>query len=280
MSRAVEILRARLNEPRPLVMGVLNVTPDSFSDGGRFLDFEAALAQAEAMAEAGADVIDVGGESTRPGAEAVALDDERQRVMPLVEALAPRLSVPLSVDTSKPELMAEAAAAGAALINDVRALRAAGAIEALADRDCLVCVMHMQGEPRSMQTAPYYDDVVAEVGDFLEQRVNACIGGGIARERVLVDPGFGFGKTLAHNLVLLRELETLVRRLGRPLLAGMSRKRMIGTMLGGRPADERLYGSVAVAVMAAERGARIVRAHDVAPTLDALAVVSEVMAAQ
>ena len=272
--RAAETLRARLAEPQPLVMGVLNVTPDSFSDGGRYLDFDAALAQAEALAEAGADVIDVGGESTRPGAEAVPLEEERQRVMPLVEALAPRLSVPLSVDTSKPELMA-----GAALINDVRALRAPGAIEALADADCLICLMHMQGEPRSMQTAPHYEDVVAEVGDFLVQRVEACVQGGIARERLLVDPGFGFGKTLAHNLVLLGGLEELVRRLQLPLLAGMSRKRMIGTILGGRPADERLYGSVAVAVLAAERGARILRVHDVAPTRDALAVVTEMMAA-
>jgi dihydropteroate synthase len=273
---AIDALKARLAEPEPLVMGVLNVTPDSFSDGGRYVDFDAACARAEALAEAGADIIDLGGESTRPGAADVDLAEERRRVLPLIQALAARVSVPLSIDTSKPELMAEAAAAGVALVNDVRALRAPGALEAVAREDVLVCLMHMQGEPRSMQDAPHYADVVREVGDFLAARVDACVEAGIARERLIVDPGFGFGKTAAHNLQVLRDLEGIVTRLGRPLLAGMSRKRTIGDVLGGKPADERLYGSLAVAVMAAERGARILRVHDAAATRDALALVSAV----
>lgn len=279
MSEGTRMLRERLASPGPLVMGVLNVTPDSFSDGGRFFDADTAVAHAERMAAEGADILDIGGESTRPGAEAVDLDGERRRVLPLVEALAARLSVPISIDTSKPELMVEAVAAGAALVNDVRALAAPGALEAVAALDVPVCVMHMQGEPRTMQSEPRYDDVVTEVGDFLEARVRACVEAGIGRERIVVDPGFGFGKTTAHNMTLLRHLDRLVERLGLPLLVGFSRKRSIGEVLGGVPADGRLHGSLAVAVLAAERGARIVRTHDVGPTREALAVTRAVMEA-
>jgi dihydropteroate synthase len=261
-------------------MGVLNVTPDSFSDGGRYTDVDAAVARTQEMVAEGAELIDIGGESTRPGAEAVPLDEERRRVLPLLESLAERVAVPLSIDTSKPEIMTEAAAAGVALINDVRALQAPGALTAAAGLDANVCVMHMQGEPRSMQTAPHYDNVVREVGDFLEERVAACIDAGIGRERIVVDPGFGFGKTLEHNLTLLRHLDRLVERLDLPLLAGMSRKRMIGTLTGGAPAEERLYGSLAAAVLAAERGARILRVHDVRPTVEALAIVRATIEAE
>ena len=280
MGNAANHLRKRLARPEPLVMGVLNVTPDSFSDGGRYTDVDAAVARAQQMVEEGAELIDIGGESTRPGAEAVPLDEERRRVLPLLEALAERVAVPLSIDTSKPEIMTEAGAAGVALINDVRALQAPGALSAVAGLDANVCVMHMQGEPRSMQTSPHYDDVVCEVGDFLEERVAACIDAGIGRERIVVDPGFGFGKTLEHNLTLLRHLDRLVERLDLPLLAGMSRKRMIGTLTGGASAQDRLYGSVAAAVLAAERGARVLRVHDVRPTVEALAIVQATIEAE
>lgn len=280
MGNPIERLQQRLAQPAPLVMGVLNVTPDSFSDGGRFTDPDAAVAQAEAMVAAGADIVDVGGESTRPGAEAVSLDEERRRVLPLLEALAGRIDAPLSIDTSKPELMTEAMAAGVALVNDVRALRAEGAIEAVARGEAFACVMHMQGQPRTMQQDPRYDDVVTDVGDFLAERVEACVAGGIGRERLVVDPGFGFGKSLEHNLALLRHLDTVVDRLDLPLLAGLSRKRMIGTLLGGAEADQRLYGSLATAVMAADRGARILRVHDVRPTVEALTIVGAVHAAE
>jgi len=261
-------------------MGVLNVTPDSFSDGGYFAAPDRAIAQAERMAEEGADIIDIGGESTRPGARDVPVDEERRRVLPVLETLADRVPVPLSVDTSKPDLMREAVAAGAALVNDVRALRGPGAVEAVAGLDVAVCLMHMQGEPRTMQSNPHYNDVTREVGDFLEQRVRACTDAGIARERIVVDPGFGFGKTLAHNLSLLKHLEELTQRLGLPLLVGMSRKRMIGTVLGDVPAEERLHGSVAVATMAVERGARIVRAHDVRATRDGCLLAAAVREAE
>lgn len=264
---------------RPLIMGVLNVTPDSFSDGGRFYEPAHALEQAESMAADGADIIDIGGESTRPGAAPVSLDEERRRVLPLIEALSQRLPTPISVDTSKPELMAEAIAAGAALVNDVRALREPGAIATIAATDAYVCLMHMQGEPRTMQEDPTYADVVREVGDFLVERVEVCTAAGIERSRIIVDPGFGFGKTNGHNLTLLKRLPDLVKRLDLPVLAGMSRKRTVGAILGNKPADERIYGSVAVALMAVERGARIVRVHDVAPTSDALAIAAAVAGA-
>jgi len=262
----------RLHANEPLVMGVLNVTPDSFSDGGYYLDPDDAVAQAQRHVEAGADVIDVGGESTRPGADDVSLEQERRRVMPVIEALVGRVDVPISIDTSKPQVMSEAVAAGAAMVNDVRALCAPGALEVMASVEVPVCLMHMQGEPRTMQSDPHYDDVVRDVGDFLSQRLAACAGAGISDERLVVDPGFGFGKTTAHNMTLLRDLHKLVARLQKPLLVGFSRKRSIGDLLGGKPASERLYGSLAVAVMAAERGARIIRTHDPGPTRDVLAI--------
>ena len=254
----------------PLVMGVLNVTPDSFSDGGRFLDPAAAIAQGVRMAEEGAAIIDVGGESTRPGAESVSAVLELERVLPVIQALRGATGAVLSVDTSKPEVMTAAAAAGAGLINDVRALRAAGALEAARASGCALCLMHMQGEPRTMQLAPRYTDVVAEVRAFLGARVAACRAAGIDAERLLVDPGFGFGKNLEHNLQLLRALPQLAAD-GVPVLVGLSRKSMLGK-LTGRSGEARLAGSVALAALAVLNGARIVRAHDVAATLDAVRV--------
>jgi dihydropteroate synthase len=256
---------------QPLVMGVLNVTPDSFSDGGRFLSVEAAVEQGARMADEGAAFIDVGGESTRPGAAAVDVDEEARRVLPVIERLRTLTSAVISVDTSKPQLMRSAAAAGAGLINDVRALREPGALDAALQSGCAVCLMHMQGEPRTMQHSPRYDDVVNEIRTFLAARTRACRDAGFAAERVVVDPGFGFGKTLEHNLQLLRRLPELVAD-GAPVLVGLSRKSMLGT-LTHRQADERLAGSVALAVIAAQAGARIIRAHDVAATVDALKVV-------
>jgi len=256
---------------QPVVMGVLNVTPDSFSDGGRFLSVEAAVEQGARMADEGAAFIDVGGESTRPGAAAVDVDEEARRVLPVIERLRTLTSAVISVDTSKPQLMRSAAAAGAGLINDVRALRESGALDAALQSGCAVCLMHMQGEPRTMQLSPRYDDVVNEIRAFLAARTRACRDAGFAAERVVVDPGFGFGKTLEHNLQLLRRLPELVAD-GAPVLVGLSRKSMLGT-LTHRQADERLAGSVALAVIAAQAGARIIRAHDVAATVDALKVV-------
>ncbi len=264
-----------LDLSQPRVMGILNVTPDSFSDGGRFLAREAALDQARAMAAAGAAIIDVGGESTRPGAEPVSEAEELERVIPVIEALRREIELPISVDTSKPAVMREAVRAGAGLINDVNALRAAGALEAAAEAGVPVCLMHMQGEPRTMQRDPRYQDVVAEVRDFLADRIAACEAAGIPAKRLLVDPGFGFGKTLEHNLTLLRRLHELTS-LRRPLLVGLSRKSMLGA-LTGRPVEARQAASVAAAVLAAERGAAIIRVHDVAETVDALAVTRAVM---
>lgn len=262
----------------PRVMGILNVTPDSFSDGGRFFDVTAAVARARQMVEEGAAIIDVGGESTRPGAAAVGVEAELARVIPVIEALAAELPVPISVDTSKPEVMRAAVVAGAGLINDVCALGLPGALEAAAALQVPVCLMHMQGEPRTMQQAPHYDDVVAEVAAFLAQRVEDCIDAGIPRARILLDPGFGFGKTLPHNLSLLKHLPQL-RALGLPLLVGMSRKSMIGNVLDA-PLEDRLYGSLAVATLAAWLGAAIVRVHDVKATADALRMVAAVQAAE
>jgi dihydropteroate synthase len=259
-----------LDLTRPRVMGVLNITPDSFSDGGAFVSPQAAIGHAFAMVEAGADLIDVGGESTRPGAAAVSIGDELARVIPVIEALRGQVPVPISIDTSKPEVMRGAIAAGAGMINDVNALRTPGSLEVAAELGVPVCLMHMQGEPRTMQQAPSYADVVAEVRGFLAARIHACEGAGIARERLLVDPGFGFGKLLEHNLRLLAALDDIVS-LGVPVLVGLSRKSMLGA-LTGRPVEARLAASVAAAVLAAERGARILRVHDVAETRDALAV--------
>jgi dihydropteroate synthase len=257
-----------LDLSRPRVMGILNVTPDSFSDGGSFLALDDALRQAERMVAEGADILDIGGESTRPGAAAVAPDEELARVVPVVERLRDAVGVPLSIDTSKPEVMRAAVAAGAGMINDVSALRAAGAIAAAAQLAVPVCLMHMQGEPRTMQSAPQYSNVADDIIAYLAARVSACEAGGVERRRLLVDPGFGFGKTLQHNLELLRDLGEFAR-LGLPLLVGISRKSMLGAVTG-RPVEGRLAASVAAAVMAVERGARIVRVHDVGATVDAL----------
>ncbi len=263
-----------LDLSRPCVMGVLNITPDSFSDGGDFFGIDRALRRAERMVEEGADILDIGGESTRPGAAPVSVRAEIERVVPVVEAIGPQVSVPISIDTSKPEVMRAAVNAGAGMINDVRALRGPGALGAAVEARVPVCLMHMQGTPGTMQTIPVYHDVVSEVRDFLRQRIQVCVGAGMAPERVLVDPGFGFGKTLAHNLALLAGLAELCS-LGPPVLVGLSRKSMIGT-LTGRPVAERLAGSLAAAVLAVERGARLVRVHDVATTVDALRVVRAV----
>jgi dihydropteroate synthase len=262
--------RRVLDLSRPAVMGVLNVTADSFSDGGRFRDFDAAIARGAKLVEEGAAIVDVGGESTRPGAEPVPVQQELDRVIPVIEALAGRLDVILSVDTMKPEVMREAVRAGAGLINDVRALAEPGALEAAAESGAAVCLMHMQGMPRTMQQNPHYEDVVREVGDFLRERTAACLAAGIPAERICVDPGFGFGKNLAHNLQLLAGLPRIVAD-GPPVLVGLSRKSMLGAITG-RPVDERLAGSLALATIATLHGALIVRAHDVAATRDAVAV--------
>ena len=255
---------------RPRIMGVVNVTPDSFSDGGHHVDTAAAVEHALRLVEEGADILDIGGESTRPGAGEVPEDEELARVLPVIEALAGKVEAVLSIDTSKAAVMRAAIGAGAGMVNDVYALRREGAVEAVAGSSAAVCLMHMQGEPRTMQDAPQYDDVVADVHRFLAERMFACEMSGIDKRRLLVDPGFGFGKTLEHNLRLLRQLERF-RDLGRPLVAGLSRKGMIGT-LTGRPVGERVHGSVAAAVIAAANGASILRVHDIAATRDALAV--------
>jgi dihydropteroate synthase len=256
---------------RSRVVGIVNVTPDSFSDGGKFVDTDAAVAHALKLAEEGADMLDIGGESTRPGAADVSLDEELTRVVPLIERLVARTELPISIDTSKPEVMRAAVAAGAGMINDVYALRREGALDAVAELGVPVCLMHMQGEPRSMQDAPQYDDVVGEVHRFLMDRVFACELSGIDKRKVMVDPGFGFGKNLEHNLALLRALERF-GDLGSGAYVGLSRKSMIGKLIGrGNPAD-RTAGSVAAALIAVQRGARMVRVHDVGATVDALAV--------
>ncbi len=259
-----------LDLSRPCVMGVLNVTPDSFSDGGRFQTLDRALAHAEALAEAGADLLDVGGESTRPGAKPVPAREERRRVVPVIEMLAAKLPLPISVDTSKPEVMRAAVAAGAGFINDVRALSMPGALETAVELGVPVCLMHMQGTPAHMQQAPHYQDVVVEVRDFLARRIQHCEAAGIPREQICIDPGFGFGKTLEHNLQLLAQLDQIAQ-LGYPVLVGISRKSMIGA-LTGRPVEDRLAGSLAAAVLALERGARLFRTHDPKETRDALQV--------
>jgi dihydropteroate synthase len=251
-------------------MGVLNVTPDSFSDGGLYLDPDEAIRQALRMAAEGAGIIDVGGESTRPGAEPVDTFEELERVIPVVEALVAAIDLPISVDTSKPGVMEAAVAAGASMINDVMALQEPGALDVVAGSSVAICLMHMQGRPRTMQAAPRYGDVVQDVHHFLVERLRACEIAGIDRSRLVIDPGFGFGKTLDHNLDLLARLAEFSRE-GLPVLAGLSRKSMIG-QLTGRPAGERLAGSVALAALAVERGASIIRAHDVAATVDAVRI--------
>jgi len=250
-------------------MGVLNVTPDSFSDGGLFQSRDAALRQAEAMLLAGASLIDVGAESTRPGAAPVSEQQELDRLLPVVEAIATRLDVIISVDTSSAKAMTEAAKLGAGMINDVRALQQTNALTAAAATGLPVCVMHMQGQPDHMQQAPRYDSVIDEVRDFLAERIDACVAAGIKRECLLVDPGFGFGKTLDHNLQLLAQLSAL-QDLGLPLLIGLSRKSMLGAVLGGAGVNDRLYAGLSAAVLSLERGARIIRSHDVKATVDAI----------
>ena len=267
MTATLQCGRFTFDLTRPLVMGILNVTRDSFSDGGRFFDREQALAHARRMRDDGADLIDIGGESSRPGAVSVAEENELARVVPLVEALAAE-GVAVAVDTRKPAVMRAAIAAGAALINDIGALTAPGAIEVCANSEVGVCLMHMQGEPRTMQAAPKYGDVVTEVRDFLVARARACEAAGIARRRIVIDPGFGFGKTLAHNLALLRSIGMLAAT-GYPVLAGLSRKASLGEITG-RKVDERLATSLAAAMAAVARGAAIVRVHDVRETVDAL----------
>ena len=263
-------MRQLFDQGRTLVMGIVNVTPDSFSDGGAYLDAEAAIAHGRDLLADGADIVDVGGESTRPGAPAVPVQEELDRVLPVVERLAQELPVPISIDTSKPAIMREAARVGAGMINDVWALRQPGALEAARASGLPVCLMHMLGEPATMQREPIYTDVVAEVRAFLAERVQACAAMGIQRERILVDPGFGFGKTLEHNLSLLRHLEQLTD-LAAGALVGFSRKSMIGLLLEA-PVNERLPGSLAAAVLAAWQGAGVIRAHDVKETVQALRV--------
>lgn len=261
---------------RPRIMGIVNATPDSFSDGGMHASSAAAVAHGLRLAEEGADILDVGGESTRPGAQAVSLEEELARVIPVIQGLHAACALPISVDTSRPEVMRAAVAAGAGMINDVRALRREGAMEAAAELAVPVCLMHMQGEPATMQDDPSYEDVVAEVHGFFNQRLFACQMAGIDRKRLLVDPGFGFGKTLEHNLRLLRQLPRLVE-LGVPVLAGLSRKGMIG-QLTGRPLEQREVGSVVAALVAVQNGATVVRVHDVGATADALKVWAAVSA--
>ena len=256
------------------VMGVLNVTPDSFSDGGRFLSAAAALEHAASMADEGADIIDVGGESTRPGAEKLPLQQELDRILPVIESITGRFDVAVSVDTSKPEVMQAAVAAGAVLINDVFALRREGAMEAAAGIDASICLMHMQGTPATMQERPEYAELPQEIVDFLSERVRACRDAGIAAERLIVDPGFGFGKNDQHNLKILANLGDF-RTLQLPLLVGLSRKRTLGKLVGNE-ADQLVAAGVAAAVIAVSNGANIVRTHDVGPTVDALKVFDEV----
>ena len=259
-----------LDLSRPQVMGILNVTPDSFSDGSRYQQLDVALRHASQMVQAGATLIDIGGESARPGAAEVALEQELERVVPVVERLAAELDVWISVDTYKAEVMTATMAAGAHLINDIRALEAPGALAAAAEAGVPVCLMHMQGAPRTMQLAPHYENLLGEIHDYFQQRIAACVAAGIPRERLILDPGFGFGKTLDQNYELLARMDEFAD-FGLPLLAGLSRKSMIGQLLD-RPVDERLAGSLSLALYAYTRGAHIIRVHDVKETVDALRV--------
>ncbi len=256
------------------IMGILNVTPDSFSDGGRYTSLELALSRAHEMVAAGASIVDIGGESTRPGAATVSTQQELDRVAPLVERIAAECDVIISVDTSTPAVIRESARLGAGLINDVRSLQRDGALDAAAATHLPVCLMHMRGEPKTMQDEPYYNDVAVEVAGFLQERIDACVAAGIAVERIVLDPGFGFAKNTQHNYELFKRLPELLS-LQRPLLVGVSRKSMIGNILQ-QPVDQRLYGSLALAVMALERGAKILRVHDVVATMDALKIFNAV----
>ena len=261
---------------RPRICGIVNVTPDSFSDGGAYIDPQAAIAHGLALVAQGADLIDVGGESTRPGAQGVGAEEECARVVPIIEALVRQTTVPVSIDTSKPAVMRAAVAAGAGIINDVRALREEGALDAAAElRSAAIVLMHMQGEPRTMQDAPHYDEVIADVKRFLADRIFACELAGIEKKRLAIDPGFGFGKNLEHNVALLKALNEFTT-FGVPLFVGLSRKSMLGKLAGREMPAERVHASVAAALIAVQRGAQIVRVHDVAATVDALAVWSAV----
>jgi dihydropteroate synthase len=253
----------------PIVMGIVNVTPDSFSDGGRYTSTAAAIAHAHQLIQDGADILDIGGESTRPGAASVSEQQELERVLPVIEGLR-GISIPISIDTYKPEVMRAALAAGASMVNDVNALQSEGALEVVAQSAAAVCLMHKQGDPQNMQQQPHYQDVIAEVSSFLRERIATAESVGIARERIVADPGFGFGKTLAHNLDLLRGLEAF-RALGVPVLAGLSRKSMLGAITG-RDVGDRVAASVVAALLAVQRGAAIVRVHDVRETVDALKI--------
>ena len=261
----------------PRVMGIVNVTPDSFADGGEHATVEAAIAHGLKLAEEGADILDIGGESTRPGAEDVSLDEELRRVVPVIEALAKRVSIPISIDSSKPEVMRAAVAAGAGMVNDVYALRREGALDTAAELGVPVVLMHMQGEPRTMQANPEYDDVVGEVHRFLAERIFAAEMAGIIKKRIVIDPGFGFGKNVQHNLQLLAQLRRF-NELGVPVLAGISRKKTIGELTGRDDPHDRVFGSVAAHLIAAQNGATILRVHDVAATVDALKVWNAVAA--
>lgn len=275
MQEIIEATRLLLRSSEPVIMGILNVTPDSFSDGGEYTRVEVAVEQALSMVEQGAHIIDIGGESTRPGAEPVSVGEECERVLPVIRALRERSNIPISIDTGKPQVMREAVAAGASMVNDVNALRADGAVELCAALQVPVCLMHMQGEPRSMQHAPRYDDVVQEVKDFLLQRAGTCVRAGIDAGSIVLDPGFGFGKSLSHNLTLLTFLHRLCD-LQYPVLAGLSRKSMLGAILDRPGADEprqRIHASVAAAILAWQQGARWLRVHDVQATVDALKMV-------
>ena len=267
----------QLNLNHPHVMGIVNVTPDSFSDGGQFSTTNAAVAHAMRLAEEGADILDIGGESTRPNATPVGLQQELDRVIPVIEALAKQINIPISIDTYKPQVMQAAIAAGVSMVNDVRALQeGAGlkesALAIVAKSDVGVCLMHMQGTPQTMQENPHYENVVSEVKVFLADRLQACIHAGLKAERIVLDPGFGFGKTREHNIRLIQNLESLTE-LGQPLLVGLSRK----SVLGGDNADARLYASIAAAVIAAQKGAKILRVHDVKATVEALKVISAIL---
>ena len=266
----MSLLNELLKADKAIVMGILNTTPDSFSDGGQFNSTEKAINHAIEMIRDRVDIIDVGGESTRPGAAAVSVEEEIARVVPVIKTLRKQSGVCISVDTSKPEVMRAAVQAGADLVNDVNGLREPGALEVCAELDVPVCVMHMQGQPRTMQKSPYYDDVLEDVKSFLQQRIQDCLVAGIKQENIIVDPGFGFGKNLQHNLQLLQQLDEF-EVLGVPVLVGMSRKSMLGLILGS-PVEQRLYASVAAAVLAWTKGAKIFRVHDVKPTVDALKV--------
>ena len=266
--------RFQLNLNRPHVMGIVNVTPDSFSDGGRFNATDAAIAHALKLVEEGADILDVGGESTRPNATPVSLQDELDRVIPVISTLAQKINIPISIDTYKPQVMQAAIAAGASMVNDVRALQEHGALEIVADSDVAVCLMHMQGTSQTMQDSPHYENVVSEVKAFLADRLQASIHKGIGAERILLDPGFGFGKTRAHNITLIQQLDSF-NALGQPLLVGLSRKSILGQVTGN-DVDARLYASIAASVIAAMKGASLLRVHDVKETIEALKVVTAI----